>query len=364
MIPENEKNLPSALPDQSETSTLHWWKRWPEWVPYATIIWTLAYGALGLYWWAGGLGFPLGLVNDPGAAHSLFRQATAADGGLSIACLCLLGALAILLLNRKVRGITRAIMLLYAWSAAMVLCFAIPDPRALIGMAYGPVSLIGALFGQSLHYLDFFIWPVVNQYICLLGGLLWAASALIYQRHTRDACRYCGRSNKDHTLWQMNAVARLGRWATYAAILAPLYYDITRIAWLFGIPFGITNQMLYSLQASGADWAGAGLALVSIGGAFLTHGLIKPWGETFPRWFPILGGQRVPPAVAVLPAGFVAILLTVTGIQVVNEFPMSGDFQNWGATTPLLFMPIWGIALGTATICYYYRRQEKCRQCT
>lgn len=363
MIPENEKNVSSALPDQSETSTLHWWKRWPEWVPYATIIWSLAYGVLGLYWWSGGPGFPLGLVNDPGAAHSLFRQATAADGGLFIACLCLLGALAILLLNRKVRGIPRAIMLLYAWSAAMVLCFAIPDPRALIGMAYGPVSLIGALFGHSLHYLDFFIWPVVNQYICLLGGLLWAASALIYQRHTRDACRYCGRS-KDFTLRRMNAVNRLGRWAAYAAILAPLYYDITRIAWLLGIPFGITNEMLYSLQASGADWAGAGLALVSIGGAFLTHGLIKPWGEIFPRWFPILGGRRVPPTLAVLPAGFVAILLTVTGIQVVNEFTMSGDFHNWGGTTPLLLLPVWGIALGAATICYYYRRQEQCRQCT
>lgn len=121
-----------------------------------------------------GPGFPLGSVNDPGAAHSLFRQAAAANGGLFIACLCLLGAGTILLLNRKPRGITRAIMLLYAWSAAIVLCFAIPDPRALMGMAYAPVSLIGALFGQSLNYLDFFTWPVVNQYICLIGGLLWA----------------------------------------------------------------------------------------------------------------------------------------------------------------------------------------------
>lgn len=53
MNPANEKNVSSALPDQSETPTLHWWKRWPEWVPYATFIWTITYGALGLYWWAG-----------------------------------------------------------------------------------------------------------------------------------------------------------------------------------------------------------------------------------------------------------------------------------------------------------------------
>jgi len=342
---------------------LRWWRRWPEWTRYAAIVWTLVYGVLGAYWSLGGSGFPFGLLNDPNAQSSAFRQVTAMTAGPVIAILCLLGIAVLFISKCNARGITRKILLLYAWSAATFLCLAIPDTRALIGVAYAPISLIGTLSGRSLGYFDYFTWPVVNQYICLAGGLFWAAAALSFQRKTRDACTYCGRSS-DGSRWMVSSSAkRWGRWATYIAILAPAYYDITRIAWLFGIPLGITEELFQSLQNSGAVWAGAGLALVSITGAILTHGLIKPWGEIFPRWFPFLAGKRVPGALAVIPAGLVSILLTVTGIQVVFEVFLSGDFQNWGATTPLLLLPIWGIALGVATLFYFNRRQEYCSHC-
>jgi hypothetical protein len=156
---------------------------------------------------------------------------------------------------------------------------------------------------------------------------------------------------------------RWGRRITYVAIFAPAYYEVTRIAWLLGIPLGITDELMHSLQDTGAVWAGAGLALVSVGGACLTHGLIKPWGENFPRWIPFLAGKRVPPALAVIPATLVSIMSTVTGIQVVRGAFSHEIFHNWGATTPLLLYPVWGIALGIATIFYYYRRQGRCNQC-
>ncbi|WP_134686599.1 hypothetical protein [Brevibacillus migulae] len=347
---------------QSISLILGWWRRWPEWTRYAAFVWTLVYGLLGAYWSLGGSGFPFGLLNDPNAQSWAFRHATAATAGPVIAILCFLGAAVLFMNKRNARGMTRKFTLLYAWSAATLLCLAIPDARVLIGVAYAPISLIGALFGHSFHYFDYFTWPVVNQYICLAGGLLWAATALSFQRHFRNACSYCGR-NRDGSLWMASSSAqRWGRWVTYIAILAPAYYDITRLAWLFGIPLGITEELFQSLQNSGAVWAGAGLALVSITGAILTHGLIKPWGETFPRWFPYWAGKRVPVALAVVPAGLVSILLTVTGIQFVIEIFLSGDFQNWGATTPLLLFPIWGIALGGAVIFYFGRRREYCSE--
>ncbi|ULL14833.1 hypothetical protein DVH26_10475 [Paenibacillus sp. H1-7] len=364
MKPINWSDVSHATTTRSKPSALRWWRRWPEWARYAAIVWSLFYGALGFYWTLGGSGFPLGLLNDPIAQYSAFRHVTASTAGPVIAILSFLGATTLFMFKFNTRGITRTILLLYAWSAATILCFAIPDTRALIGVAYAPISLIAVLFGQSLHYIDFFTWPVINQYICLIGGLLWAATALSFQRQTCNSCAYCGRKG-DASRWMVSrSTERWGRWVTYVAIFSPAYYDVTRIAWLLGIPLGITKELYQSLQDSGAVWAGAGLSLVSIGGAILTHGLIKPWGETFPRGFPFWAGKRVPAAAAVVPAGFVSILLTVSGIQVFFQFLWSSDFDNWGATTPLLLMPIWGIALGIATIFFYYRRQEYCNHCS
>jgi len=344
-------------------SSLGWWRRWPEWVRYAAIVWTLVYGALGLYWSLGGSGFPLGLANDPSTQNSFFKHVTARGAGPVISIFCFLGAIVLFKCNFKARGFIRTMLLFYTWSAATILCLTIPDARALIVVAYAPIYLIGSLFWTlPIHYFDHITWPVVNQFICIAGGLLWAVTALSFQRLSRDACRYCGR-NSDSSYWMVSdSAARWGRWITYVAILAPAYYDITRIAWLLGIPLGITKELFQSLQDTGAVWAGAGLALVSIGGTILTRGLIKSWGEDFPRWIPIWAGKRVPPALAIVPAGLVSIMLTITGIDVVLGFSI-GNLQNWGASTPLLLFPIWGIALGVATIFYYYRRQGRCNRC-
>ncbi|MFD1954170.1 hypothetical protein ACFSL6_08285 [Paenibacillus thailandensis] len=339
------------------------WKRWPEWARRAALGWTAIYGALGVYWSLGGSGFPFGLSNDPQAQSLLFKHAAAATGGPVIAMLCMIGVIALYLFKFRMNGVARTILLAYAWAFSTILCFLVLDARPLIIAAYAPVSLIGALFGRPVPFFDALTWPVVNQFICLAGGLLWAAAALSFQRYTSGACLYCGRrSGAGHWMASSSGV-RWGRRAAYCAIIAPLYYDITRIAWLLGFPLGISDEMLRDLQETGADAIGAGLALVSIGGAFLTRGLIKPWGETFPRRFPLLAGKRVPPAMAIVPAGLVSILLIVTGIQVFAGFWAIGDFRNWGATTPLLLMPVWGVALGIATVFYYCRRQGKCERC-
>lgn len=351
--------------EEIKPSSLRWWKRWPEWVRPAAIFWTLIYGVLGLYWSFGGSGFPLGssVQIGPGGGRqaSMFSDVVIVAPIMTI--LCAIGVLVLLKCKSNVRGFVRKILLVYAWSAAAILCFAIPDARVLIVVAYAPISLIGALLGWPLHYWDAVTWPVINQFICLVGGLFWAATALSFQRQSREACGYCGRKNEAGRRIDSDWALRWGRRATYVAIFAPVYYDITRISWVLGIPLGITSEFLQDLQDTGLAWAGAGLALVSIGGACLTHGLIKPWGEIFPRWIPLLAGKRVPPALAIIPAGCVSIMITVTGIQVVKQSFSSNIFANWGGGTPLLLWPVWGIALGVATIFYYYRRKGRCHHC-
>ena len=55
----------------------------------------------------------------------------------------------------------------------------IPDYRVLVAVAYTPVFLIGAPFGwpPGVSILDDFPRPVVNQFVCIAGGLLWSATA-------------------------------------------------------------------------------------------------------------------------------------------------------------------------------------------
>jgi hypothetical protein len=58
--------------------------------------------------------------------------------------------------------------------------------------------------------------------------------------------------------------------------------------------------------------------VVDLAGAFLTLGLVQRWGEVFPRWVPFLSGKRVPPAMAIVPASLVTVMVTSAGLQVVR----------------------------------------------
>src|SRR5690606_11579081 len=40
------------------------------------------------------------------------------------------------------------------------------------------------------------------------------------------------------------------------------------------------------------------LPTVQVGLALLSFGLIRPWGEVFPRWMPLIGGRAVPTGLA------------------------------------------------------------------
>ena len=100
-------------------------------------------------------------------------------------------------------------------------------------------------------------------------------------------------------------------------------------------------------------------------GALLTLGLVQRWGEVFPGWLPVVGDKQVPPALAIVPATLVAILVTTPGLMFVRLtllgeigelFTFVGD-EDWAALAPELLWPLWGVALALATQAYYYRRR-------
>lgn len=351
---------------RAASSTL---SRWPAWVAYAAGAWSLMYGALGLYWALGGAGFPFGTESDPNAELSVLAGVQAETGAPVIAVLGLVGAVVALLMARTWgSGFSRVVALIFAWASAAALALVIPDFRVLAVVGYAPLVLIGAPFGWSPgNFLNALTWPIMNQFVLIGGGSVWAAAAVAYQRRSRNACGNCGRTDTATGWTTPAAAARWGKWATYVAVLIPLLYAATRWAWALGIPLGLSEQLLREGQASGTWWAGAGLATVAIGGALLTLGLSQRWGETVPRWLPFLAGKRVPIWLAVVPASLVSILVTTAGLMFMRQVVLGTTpftlTEGWAIIGPGLLWPIWGAALGAATLAYYYRRRGRCRHC-
>jgi hypothetical protein len=143
-------------------------------------------------------------------------------------------------------------------------------------------------------------------------------------------------------------------------------YAVTRYTWALGIPFGISEDLFLEGQKVGLWILGAALASLALVGAFLTLGLIRQWGEVVPRWIPVLGGRRVPVALAVAPASLMAVLVTNAGLMY-WRLTFSGGFEiggfrlaledSWAALAPELLWPVWGLALGAATAAYNIRRR-------
>ncbi|UMP05539.1 hypothetical protein [Amycolatopsis sp. EV170708-02-1] len=118
-----------------------------------------------------------------------------------------------------------------------------------------------------------------------------------------------------------------------------------------------------------------GLSIVSELFAFTAIGLIAAWGEVVPRWIPLLGGRRVRPFAAIVPAALGAAALTVLWTAaVVTEMsgrtlqgdPLPADYptkslHGWQlAFFELSYAPLllWGPLLAAVCFAYWRRRRQ------
>ncbi|GIE89062.1 hypothetical protein [Actinoplanes regularis] len=121
-------------------------------------------------------------------------------------------------------------------------------------------------------------------------------------------------------------------------------------------------------------WYPIALTVVSELLAYLTVGLVAPWGEMIPRWVPWLGGRRIRIAAAVLPAGIGATVLTLLWTYSLSMIAAGRSIEGsvntglhmnawqqlafWTCYGPLV---LWGPLLGAVTIHYYRRRRRTVR---
>jgi len=166
------------------------------------------------------------------------------------------------------------------------------------------------------------------------------------------------------------------RWAVRSAHLITLLVlpsGLWRVFVALGFSMGISSAA--GVDASSGLVRGwgvfyvLGLTALSEGVSLLSLGLVRPWGEVFPRWIPVLGGRRVPPRSTTLVAATGALALTaIWTFATVNFFrltlagtPGQGlEFTNawWEALVIACYVPLllWGPLLLAITWAYYRRR--------
>ena len=361
-------------PTPAPGSTL---SRWPAWVGYAACAWSLLYAALGLYWTLGGGGFPFGAGHDPVPLESILGGVPPAITAPVIAGFGLVGTVVALVSTRSRslcqpgrNTVLQILVLGFAGLSAVALLVVIPDRRLLMIVAYAPILAgmgLWALFTGSTppDITDLGLWTLAHQAGSVLGGLLWAGVALSLLRRQRGACVSCGRGGEGTPDWTTpTSAARWGRWAVAVAVVVPLLYAATRWAWALGIRLGISEEFYQQGKANNIWWAGAALATLAIGGAVLTLGLAQRWGETYPRLVWFRAGRRVPPALAIVPASLVSVIVTSAGLEYVRLI-FGPEFQenSWATMGPELLWPLWGVALAAATLAYHLRRRGACADC-
>jgi hypothetical protein len=161
-----------------------------------------------------------------------------------------------------------------------------------------------------------------------------------------------------------DSARRWGFWATIIAALCPMPYALLRMTWLLPTPIGLGIDSAALDADPGMKLFGLGLGLIAFTSGIITLGLIRPWGETWPRWVPFLAGRPVPLKAALIPAATAAACLLVSSLSLVQMLwlPEESLLTNLGHLALFPF-PLWGTSLAIAAAAYYYRRRPPCPTC-
>ncbi|GAA4507396.1 MULTISPECIES: hypothetical protein [Nonomuraea] len=307
-------------------------------------VWSVSYLALGLLWALGGPGYPFD-AGRPGPGNTLLDPLAPAVGGSVLAVSALVaGGVAVLAARGR---LTRAAAVV-AVVAGAGLAVLLPDVRIMMTAGYLPVMLVAVLAGQAEFSLimSMLTWPSLNLLILTAAGvslMVLGTRALLADRPGSAA-----------------GALRAGRYAVAVAVAVPVFYAVTRFGWLLGIPVGISDEFLAYIDE--ITPIGAGLAAVGLLGAVLTLGLVRPWGEVWPRWVPFLRGRPVPARLPACAALAVSLPITSAGLMYVRKklggerLGPAGAGDELGAWLPEMLWPLWGAALAVAALAYLSRR--------
>lgn len=159
------------------------------------------------------------------------------------------------------------------------------------------------------------------------------------------------------------------RWAVIAAhitLLTTLPSGIWRIFAGFGFNLGFSDEFWGPHMPGWGTVYVIALSAFAEGLAFLTLGLVRPWGERVPQWIPWLGGRTVRPYAAIVPAtlgglALVAFFTLMIPVAFFGGVPAENEAHGgWAVLMAVCYLPLvaWGPLLLAVTYAYYRRHRR------
>jgi hypothetical protein len=153
------------------------------------------------------------------------------------------------------------------------------------------------------------------------------------------------------------------RWAVRAAwasaISATVGFIPIHAVWAAGIPLWADPdkfEVWYDQGGGPYLFVLSGLATLA---GILALSLVRPWGQVFPRWVPLLAGRKVPRRTLAATGFTVSTFLlgyTVWAAwQTATDFTEEGVFSPWIAVYGIPHFLVWGIGLFAAAWSYRAR---------
>ncbi|GGU47828.1 hypothetical protein GCM10010274_40540 [Streptomyces lavendofoliae] len=231
------------------------------------------------------------------------------------------------------------------------------------------MDVITLMFGQGVDSGA----SAANKALAAVGAVLLAATA-------RSGRLFAGTAVR-----APSTAPRLVRLAAWAGTVAFVPYAAMKMVWALGGTFaGITGEeMLAVSERNGASgifltlesWGLDPTVLLAVLGVFLLWGLVRPWGQVFPRWTLFLRGRRVPRWLPLAPALLGAATLAPYGVVGVGYLALvtsgaatmrRGDFHSLGDAllvgwVGMTAFAVYGIALTIAARSYWLRTRPACR---
>ncbi|MFI1223759.1 MULTISPECIES: hypothetical protein [unclassified Streptomyces] len=317
-----------------------WWRRWPGWVGRATMLWAAGYTGFGSVCALSGTS----LLHHGGDS-----------GGFALGwAVAALGALALSVSGAVVRyGLRpwlRVLLRVACWLAGTTAFSLLMD-------------VITLMVGQGVDNRA----AAANKALAAVGAVLLAATARSDRLPAGTAVR------------APSSASRRVQLTAWAGTLAFAPYTAMKLVWASGGTFaGITGEeMLAVSERNGASgvfltlesWGLDPTALLAVLGVFLLWGLVRPWGQVFPRWTLFLRGRRVPRWLPLAPALLGAATLAPYGVVGVGYLSLAtagsvtmrrGDFPGTGDALlvgwiGIAAFAVYGVALTVAARSYWLR---------